>query len=180
MLRVKINVELDSERIEGLMNGKIKLSRRGFRALWMYMASLQLTEYLTNIMAKYHFKFSPGKTTKAMINDMLEHFSVSESMQLIYSAIMARYLAGGITRNHAANTVITICKNYTTRAVNEGWTVKGFERDYDIEISTAESYFYTNILRIGEDGFRCSPGMMSDKLYDKLFLKEKTDDTQPE
>ena len=52
MLRVKINVELDSERIEGLMNGKIKLSRRGFRALWMYMASLQLTEYLTNIMAK--------------------------------------------------------------------------------------------------------------------------------
>ena len=90
MLRVKINVELDSERIEGLMNGKIKLSRRGFRALWMYMASLQLTEYLTNIMAKYHFKFSPGKTTKAMINDMLEHFSVSESMQLIYSAIMRR------------------------------------------------------------------------------------------
>lgn len=91
-----------------------------------------------------------------------------------------RYQEGGITRNHAANMVITICKNYTTRAVKEGWTVKRFERDYDIEISTAESYIYTNILRIGEDGFRCSPGMMSDKLYDKLFLKEKTDDTQPE
>lgn len=182
-IRFKININIDDEEIEQLMNGKLSLSSKDFQLLWMYMAQLQLTEYLVSKMNKYNLPFTPGKITETLINDMLEHFSISRSMSLIYSAITkacARYQAGGISRKHAANTAITIGKEYLRRAVDESWTVKEFGRDYDTAISSAEEYLYSFVLKIGESGFRCTPGMMSNKLYEEVYLTKSQDDTPPE
>lgn len=174
-LRLKLNIINSNEEVERLIEGNFNLSEQDFRYLWRYIAQLQLIEYLIYKMDKVDFAFSPGIKTVTMINEMLEHFSVSQGMRLIYGALnkaCRRYQEGGINRKHAANSVITICRNYTRRALEESWKVSGFERDYEIEISTAENYICSVVLGIGEDGFRSSPGKMSKEIYRELYSDE--------
>ena len=174
-LRLKLNIINSNEEVERLIEGNFNLSEQDFHYLWRYIAQLQLIEYLIYKMDKVDFAFSPGIKTVTMINEMLEHFSVSQGMRLIYGALnkaCRRYQEGGINRKHAANSVITICRNYTRRALEDSWKVSGFERDYEIEISTAENYICSVVLGIGEDGFRCSPGKMSKEIYRELYLDE--------
>ena len=174
-LRVKLNIINSNEEVERLIDGKFNLTEQDFQFLWRYIAQLQLIEYLIYRMDKVNFAFSPGVKTVTMINEMLEHYSVSQGMRLIYGALnkaCRRYQEGGINKKHAANLVITICRDYTRRAIDENWVVKGFGRDYGIEISTAESYICSVVLGIGEDGFRSSPGKMSKKIYMEQYSGE--------
>ncbi|MDU2196703.1 MAG: hypothetical protein E7E26_13245 [Clostridiales bacterium] len=67
------------------------------------------------------------------------------------------YLEKGISKKHAANSVIGACERYAERAKINGWDLTQYNRIKDLPQSVLSLFYFNRVLGIGEMGFRVPP-----------------------
>lgn len=129
-------------------------------SLWIKIAVGECIEYLDYQLKRVGFDFSPGEKTHTMFETLLNDFSVSQIYGIIWKAVADAsklYLEKGISKKHAANTVIGACERYGERAKMNGWKLTEYNRIRDLPQSTLSSFFFNKVLDIGDMGFRVPP-----------------------
>lgn len=129
-------------------------------ALWKQIAVAECIEYLQHQLNKVNFEFSPGDKTYKTFEIILEDFSVSQIYGIIWRAVADAsklYLEKGISKKHAANSVIGACERYAERAKINGWDLTQYNRIKDLPQSTLSLFFFNRVLGIGESGFKAPP-----------------------
>lgn len=128
--------------------------------LWKGIAIAECVEYLQYQLGKVGFDFSPGDKTYKTFEIMLNDFSVSQIYGIIWKSVADAsklYLEKGISKQHAANTVIGACQRYAERAKLNGWDLTQYNRIKDIPQSILSTFYFNRVLGIGEMGFRVPP-----------------------
>lgn len=91
---------------------------------------------------------------------MLEHYSVSQIYGIIWRKVSDAtrlYQEGGITKKHAANTVIGGCLSFGERARINNWDLRKYSRIKELPQTVISELFFNQVLHIGEMGFDMSP-----------------------
>lgn len=128
--------------------------------LWRKIAVAECLEYLDYQLRKVGFDFTPGDKTYKRFEILLDDFSVSQIYGIIWKAVADAsklYLEKGITKKHAANSVIGACERYAERAKMNGWTLTEYSRIRDLPQSALSSFFFNRVLGIGDMGFKVPP-----------------------
>lgn len=128
--------------------------------LWKEIAISECIEYLQYQLDKVGFDFSAGEKTYKTFEIILGDFSVSQIYGIIWRAVADAsrlYLEKGISKRHAANTVIGSCERYAERAKLNGWDLTQYNRIKDIPQSVLSIFYFNRVLGIGEKGFRTPP-----------------------
>lgn len=162
-----INIEQgDLDRIkfvDALMNPKDIVDDMEFcYEMWLRIATEECLAYLMHSLNKVNFPFSPGDKTILVIREMLKHFSVAQIYGVIHKQVANStkfFQEKNITRQHAANSVITGCERFTERAVSLGWELSKYNRIKDLPESVLSLVFFNRVFNIGEDGFNIPPSL---------------------
>ena len=128
--------------------------------LWKEIAVAECIEYLQYQLKKVNFDFTPGDKTYTTFETILENFSVSQIYGIIWRSVADAsklYLERGITRKHAANSIIGACERYAERAKICGWDLSQYNRIKDLPESALSQFYFNKVLGIGEMGFRVPP-----------------------
>lgn len=91
--------------------------------LWKEIAVAECIEYLQYQLDKVNFEFTPGEKTYKTFEIILNDFSVSQIYGIIWRSVADAsklYLEKGISKKHAANSVIGACERYAERAKING------------------------------------------------------------
>ncbi len=129
-------------------------------SLWNNIAIAECIEYLQYNLVRVGFDFSPGEKTYKTFEILLKDFSVSQIYGVIWKAIADAsrlYLESGMSKKHAANTVIGSCERYAERAKNNHWDLTGYHRVKELPQSILSLFFFNRVLGIGEMGFKVPP-----------------------
>ncbi len=70
------------------------------------------------------------------------------------------YQEGKITKNHAANTVISTCRSYGERAILNKWSITSYSRPKNVSQSLISEFYYNQVLKIGDLGFDMPPSKL--------------------
>lgn len=132
-------------------------------ALWKKIAVAECIEYLDYQLKKVGFDFTPGDKTHKIFEILLNDFSVSQIYGIIWKAVADSsklYLERGITKKHAANSVIGACERYAERAKMNGWTLTEYNRIKELPQSALSFFFFNRVLKIGDLGFKMPPDIV--------------------
>ena len=128
--------------------------------LWKEIAVAECIEYLQYQLDKVNFEFTPGEKTYKTFDIILNDFSVSQIYGIIWRAVADAsklYLEKGLSKKHAANSVIGACERYAERAKINGWDLTQYNRIKDLPQSVLSLFYFNRVLGIGEMGFRVPP-----------------------
>lgn len=128
--------------------------------LWRKIAVGECIEYLDYQLRKVGFDFVPGDKTYKTFEILLNDFSVSQIYGIIWKSVADAsklYLEKGLSKKHAANSVIGACERYAERAKMNGWTLTEYSRIRDLPQSELSSFFFNRVLGIGDMGFKIPP-----------------------
>lgn len=128
--------------------------------LWKEIAIGECIEYLQYQLKKVNFDFAPGEKTYKTFEIILNDFSVSQIYGIIWRAVADAsklYLEKGISKTHAANSVIGTCERFAERAKINGWDLSQYNRIKDLPQSVLSLFYFNRVLGIGEMGFRVPP-----------------------
>lgn len=131
--------------------------------LWKEIAIEECIAYLKYQLQKVNFEFNPGEKTYKIFEIILEDFSVSQIYGIIWKAVAdaARlYLEKGISKKHAANSVIGACERYADRAKLNNWELTHYNRIRDLPESALSAFYFNRVLGIGEMGFKMPPTIL--------------------
>lgn len=129
-------------------------------SLWKEVALHECLEYLVYILNQHQLPFNPGDKTRLVLSNLLEQYAVSQIFTMIYSCgvrAAAYYQKGGVTRQHAANTVVGRIEGYGDRAVAERWSVTYGGRDYNCPQSMVSRVLFNTVFKIGDKGLNEPP-----------------------
>ena len=128
--------------------------------LWKEIAIAECIEYLQYQLNRVNFEFTPGDKTYKTFEIILNDFSVSQIYGIIWRAVADAsklYLEKGISKKHAANSVIGACERYAERAKLNKWDLTQYNRIKDLPQSALSLFYFNRVLSIGEMGFRVPP-----------------------
>lgn len=129
-------------------------------ALWKEIAIAECIEYLQYQLSKVNFEFTPGDKTYKTFEIILNDFSISQIYGIIWRAVADAsklYLEKGISKKHAANSVIGSCERYAERAKLNSWDLAQYNRIRDLPQSALSLFYFNRVLGIGDMGFRVPP-----------------------
>jgi hypothetical protein len=132
--------------------------------MWNTIAIEECIATLLMNMKEVGFSFEPGDKTRSMFNELLKNFSVAQIQSIILHSIKEAYhyyVTKGINRNHAANSVISLCLTYGERAIANNWTINPYKRWSKCPQSWLSKVFFERIYPIGDKGFTLAPGTFS-------------------
>ena len=161
----RINIEpmdLDyDEMIKRLMYPSPELFSNEFcYEMWKKISFYESMQYLLYQMNEVGYSFNPGKKTYAVLEQLLESFSVSQVYNIIFRAVAnstTRYQSGKITKIHAQNSVIASCEMQGQRAIAENWELKGYNRIRELPESLPSQVLFNSIMQISALGFYEKP-----------------------
>lgn len=139
-----------------------KTDQQAALALWEEIAVNECIEYLLLQLDKINFPFSAGKKTYEMFEELVHYFSVGQIYSIIWRKVSdaARlYQEGNLTKQHAANTVISGCRSFGERARINKWELTPYSRPKELVQSSISQVFYNQVLKIGEKGFQLPPSL---------------------
>lgn len=128
--------------------------------LWKKIAVAECIEYLQHQLNNVGFEFSPGEKTYKTFEIILNDFSVAQIYGVIWKAVADSsklYLEKGLSKSHAANSVIGNCERYAERAKINHWNLTPYRRIRDLPQSTLSTFFFNRVLGIGDMGFEVPP-----------------------
>ena len=157
-VKFHINVKYDSDKMETIgkiLNPTVDLQESVNMAydIWREIALGECLDYLIYQMNKVGFNFSPGDKTVAVINELLDSFSVSQVYYIIYKGITNAnryYQEGGISKKQAANSVISRCQGFAEKALIEGWDISKYKRIKELPQSSLSQILFNKIYKIGD------------------------------
>lgn len=132
-------------------------------ALWRKLALNECLQYLEHSLEEHNLTLTPGEKTILVINALLEDYSVAQVFNMIWRAAKdaaAFLVRKGVSKQHAANTVVGAMQRYGENAKIQGWEVKPYRRHFDCPQSMVSQVFFDSILKIGEAGFNQVPYMI--------------------
>jgi len=147
-------------------------------AVWRKVALEECLEYLIYVLRQHNLSFSAGEKTLLTLESLLEQYSVAQLHTIIWSSgqyAAAFYQRGGVTKQHAANTVISRMQNYGDKAVAEKWEVKHGRRDFNCPQSVLSRVLFDTALKIGSKGFNEVPHALEEVEEQKEEGQEGTD-----
>lgn len=128
--------------------------------LWRLVALEESKQYLLYRMQKVNFPFKIGEKTIAVLEDLLNHFSVGQIQSLIYRAVgnaTRYYQENRISKQQAANTVVSSLQKMGEKALASNWDLNSFKRNYDLPQTSISQVVFDRILEIGNKGFDICP-----------------------
>lgn len=160
-----INIDTDSIEISDLEypdRDEIIKHKEECLELWKQLALYECLEYLVGQMKKAKFEFNPQEKTKLVINHLIEEYSIGQIRNLIYGSVnnaAAWYQKSNVSRNHAANSVITTLNNRGDKAKVENWHLKPYQRSYGTKTSQLSMVLFDGILQLGNRGYEEVPSI---------------------
>lgn len=153
-----INIKYDSDKmktIKEILNPTVDLHKNIDIAyeMWKNIALDECLDYLMYQMNKVGFNFSIGDKTIAVINELLDSFSVSQIYSIIYRAVSNAtryYQEGGISKKQAANSVISRCQGFGERALVDGWELAKYKRIKELPQSSLSKVLFNKLYKIGD------------------------------
>lgn len=161
----RINIEpmdLDyDEMIKRLMYPSPELFSNEFcYEMWKKISFHESMQYLLYQMNEVGYSFNPGKKTYAVLEQLLESFSVAQIYNIIFRAVAnstTRYQSGKITKIHAQNSVIASCEMQGQRAIAKNWELKGYNRIRELPETLISQVLFNSIMQISALGFYEKP-----------------------
>lgn len=128
--------------------------------MWKKISFYESMQYLLYQMNEVGYSFNPGEKTNAVLENLLESFSVAQIYNIIYRAVAnstARYQSGKITKLHAQNSVITSCEIQGEKALAENWNLKGYNRIRELPETLISKVLFNSVMKISALGFNEKP-----------------------
>ncbi|WEV60716.1 hypothetical protein OZX68_00205 [Streptococcaceae bacterium ESL0729] len=113
---------------------------------------------------------NPGEKTIAMFKNLLERWTLSDVFYFIWSAsrdALAYKVSAGVSSAQAANSIKGKIERLSTRADQNNWTLKEFERIKDLPLSIAPYILYCEILQLPREGLHTVPNV--EYIYNKFY-----------
>ncbi len=150
--------------------------------IWKEIGYYELIEYLYYQCEDFNlYTNNIGDKIQDMVKSLLDYFSISESMSIIYSAVKsvaARRQKDGISNNHAINTLYSYLYNSSNKILIGEWSRSAFSRNYDLPQSIISKHFFDVWLKIGSNGFTLIPSIeYIDVGFDKVDLDDYEEDS---
>ena len=130
------------------------LSACGFESLQAHHVVAGFISFATT------FYFKKSKPIRQTFEIILNDFSVSQIYGIIWRAVADAsklYLEKGISKKHAANSVIGARERYAERVKINGRDLTQYNRIKDLPQSELSLFYFNRVLGIGEMGFRVPP-----------------------
>lgn len=128
---------------------------------WKELAFAECVEFCNHSLMIRNLPISGITATTALIENLLQDFSVSQCYQLLWNSAgdAVDYRARkGLTAQHASNYMIGSCQRRADRVRAEKWTLKGFQRNFELGRSQVSHVLHDVFMRHGEVGFlSCIP-----------------------
>ena len=130
------------------------------REMWHELAAAECWEFCEHNLSSRNLPM-PGVTAlTSLLENLLRDFSVSQCYQLIWASAgntIDYRVRKGISAPHAANHFIGTCQRSADRSRAEGWTIKGFRRNFQLGRSQISHVLHDVFLKHGEAGFFSCP-----------------------
>lgn len=138
--------------------------RDGCVSLWRQLAAAECIEFCAHSVAQRGLPM-PGNTALSMLTgNLLQDFSVAQCYQLIWCSASDATdfrVRKRVNAKHAANYMIGVCQRRADRSRVEGWSVKGFKRNFQLPRSQLSHVLHDVFLKHGESGFVETPHLTS-------------------
>ena len=124
--------------------------------LWKNIATEECLEYLEYNLAEYNLLENTGPKTITVIQEVLNHFSISQTFMFIWGAVKdaaAYYQKDRVTKKHAVNSIPGSIQKRLDKALVEGKEVKGFRRNYNLPQSIYADLIFNKVLKLGDRAF---------------------------
>lgn len=128
--------------------------------LWRQLAAAECWEFCAYSVAQRSLPMPGNTALTSLIDNLLRNYSVAQCYQLIWSSASdaTDYKARKrITTQHAANYLIGACQRRADRSRAEGWTIKGFRRNFQLPRSQVSHVLHDVFLKHGITGFITPP-----------------------
>ena len=120
---------------------------------------MECLAYLQDSMDEHDLDFSPGEKTRLVLSKALEKYSVAQVYNFMWRSVKdsaAYYMsmkANGISKKHAANTVVGRIEKCYEQATNNNWPVKAYGRNYHKPQSIISQVLFNVLLHTDDGGF---------------------------
>jgi len=132
--------------------------------IWRRISLYEALEYFCySVINILGVQYSPGEKTITVFNDLINDYSVSQIYTIIYRATnnaLRFQVEKGVSRKHAANTIIGNAQNFAERAKVNNWEVLRYHRLKELPESALSKFFFERILKIGYSGFNEKPRLI--------------------
>lgn len=178
LYRLNVSLPANVESIFDLINTPIILreeSKEEFLELWKEIAIGECISYLQQRFERISFPFSPGQKTYSVFRQLLEYYSPAQIYYIIWCKVndaSRLYLEGGISKPHAANTVIGACLRYGEDVAFFKRELPQFKYPTSRPRSFLTQYFYNKILKLGPEADNVRPCILPDLFPDPMCTSE--------
>lgn len=129
-------------------------------SLWHEMSQSEALAYLEAECDRFNIQIDIGEKTAAIVRDIVEYFSTSESYFLIWSSVrdlLAAKEERRMARQHVVNSIPIFLKNKFDRYVSKGFDPRKWQRFG--QQSHVSQILYNKVLCLGEKGFYERPSL---------------------
>ncbi len=137
------------------------------RACCAQIALLECLAFLEMALGEYRLGYRVGEKTRAMVTAALEVFSVAQVCNVLFRAARdaaACYQRGGVSRDHAAKTVVGSFQRLMLKSTTNDWVVAPIRRNFNLPQSVLSRLLYNRLLGTDDGGFT----LRSDELLGAL------------
>ncbi len=124
--------------------------------LWQQLAVAECWEFCAYSIAQRNLPMPGPAALTTLFNNLLRDFSVSQCYQLIWASASDTtdfWVRKQAIAQHAANYFVGSCQRRADRYRAEGWSVKGFKRNYQLPRSQISYVLHDVFLKHSEAGF---------------------------
>jgi len=160
--RVVYDINLDPADVQLIIDGRqpdlsVETNLLEVKSIWRKINKSLIYNYLLMTLASFNFSFSPGDKTKILVETMLDHFALSQSLYIVKKCVgegVVNFKEGNIYKKHAVNQIITHMINYTNIAIGNGFKKISFDppllpsRPQNLLESALEQYVIYRLLKI--------------------------------
>jgi len=126
------------------------------RACCDELALLECLAFLEMALEEYRLGYRAGDKTRAMIVTALRSYTVAQVCNVLYRAARdaaAFYQRGGVSRDHAAKTVVGSFERLMEKTMANEWVVTPFRRNFNLPQSVLSRLIYNRMLGTDDGGF---------------------------
>src|SRR5690554_1797898 len=157
--------------VDSLINPNYDVEPEESYQIWRRISLHEALEYFYHsVINVLGVEYSPGEKTIAVLNDLLNDYSVSQIYTIIYRSTnnaLRFQVEQGVSRKHASNTIVGNAQNFAERAKVKKWDVQRYHRLRELPESALSKFFFERILKIGYAGFNEKPRLILTKENDK-------------
>ena len=131
--------------------------------LWKDISYHECLDLFTYRMEAYDFTYKVGKETKALFEDLIKHFPISQTYSLIWNAAKnaaAYYQEGKVPKQQAANSVVQRMRGAADKVIAGQWQRYEYNRPKECPQSILSEYFFNSVLKVCDQNWWRIPSIV--------------------